>query len=318
MQTSLRLRIGVSSCLLGEPVRFNGGHARDRSLLALLSPFVEWVPLCPEVEVGMGVPREAVRLVGNIDSPRLVGSNSGRDWTQAMHQWAAAQVEQLAQMDLDGYIFKSRSPTCGLFRVKVYDSNGIPRNEGRGLFAQALLQRLPLLPVEEEGRLHDPILRENFIDRLFAYHRLRQLLRSNPQPNDLVRFHTAHKLTLMAHSPRHLKTLGQLVSQAGSMPLPYLLQIYAQQFMEAMNMLATRKKHANVLFHLAGYLHKQLKPEDRAELRLLIEDYRQGLVPLIAPIVLLRHYIRRLPVHPWVHMQVYLDPYPKELMVRNT
>ncbi|WP_397547927.1 YbgA family protein [Rhodothermus marinus] len=316
-ETPHRLRVGISSCLLGEPVRFNGGHARDRSLIQLLGPFVEWVPMCPEVAVGMGVPREAVRLVGDIERPRLVGSNSGRDWTDAMRTWSEAQAEQIAQMDLDGFILKSRSPTCGLFRVKVYDQNGVPRNEGRGLFADALARRLPLLPMEEEGRLRDPLLRENFVDRLFAYHRLRQLLRSRPKPADLIRFHTAHKLTLLSHSPAYLKQLGQLVAHAGSDAFPEILDRYARLFMEAMNRPATRKKHTNVLQHLAGYLHDHLSAEDRAELRSLIDDYRKGMVPLIAPLILLRHHIRRTPVHPWVKVQVYLEPYPKELMLRN-
>ena len=316
--TTQRLRIGISSCLLGEPVRFNGGHARDRSLLELLGPYVEWVPVCPEVGAGMGIPREAVRLVGDVHAPRLVGATTGQDWTEAMRIWTEAQLEHLALLDLDGYIFKSRPPTCGLFRVKVYDHNGIPHKEGRGLFAEALVRRFPLLPVEEEGRLQDSLLRENFIDRLFAYHRLRQFLQENPSPQTLVRFHTAHKLTLMSHSPKHLKSLGQLVAKAGNAPWEELLESYAQQFMSAMNVMATRKKHANVLFHLAGYLRDYLLPEDRAELHTLIEDYRQGLVPLITPIVLLRHHFRRFPVHPWIRTQVYLEPYPKELRLRNT
>lgn len=184
-----------------------------------------------------------MRLVGDIERPRLVGSNSGRDWTDAMRTWSEAQAEQIAQMDLDGFILKSRSPTCGLFRVKVYDQNGVPRNEGRGLFADALVRRLPLLPMEEEGRLRDPLLRENFVDRLFAYHRLRHLLRSQPRPADLVRFHTAHKLTLLSHSPAYLKQLGQLVAHAGSDAFPEILDRYARLFMEAMNRPATRKKN---------------------------------------------------------------------------
>jgi uncharacterized protein YbgA (DUF1722 family)/uncharacterized protein YbbK (DUF523 family) len=314
---TLRIRLGVSACLLGQEVRFDGGHKRDEFLLNTLGRYVEWVPVCPEVEVGLGVPRETLRLVDHPENPRLVAPKSGQDHTKAMQTWAHKRLKQLANLNLHGYILKKNSPSCGLFRVKVYNDNPMPAQSGQGIFAQELVKRLPLLPVEEEGRLRDARLRENFIERIFAYHRWTHLCQARATPQGLVAFHTTHKLTLMAHSPRAQNELGRLVAQAGRRRLSAVLGEYGRGFMEALSVLATNRKHANVLFHLMGFLKDHLGREDKAEVVQVIEDYRQGLVPLIVPITLLRHHLRRHPVPDWVHQQVYLNPYPKELWLRN-
>jgi uncharacterized protein YbgA (DUF1722 family)/uncharacterized protein YbbK (DUF523 family) len=311
------IRLGISACLLGEPVRYDGGHKLDRFLADTLGKYVEWVPVCPEVEIGLGVPRESMRLVGDPDAPRLIAPKSGADYTERMKAWARERLEQLATMGLCGFVFKKDSPSSGLFRVKVYDEHGGASRTGSGIFPREVMKRFPLLPLEEEGRLNDLSLRGNFFERVFAFHRWIKLLEEEPTPGGLVRFHTAHKLTLMAHSPRHYQELGRLVAQAGALPWEELCATYGVRFMGGMALLATRRKHANVLHHLLGYLKKSLSSEDKQEMLGLIEDYRQELVPLIVPMTLLQHHLRRHPVPDWVHQQVYLNPYPKELMLRN-
>ncbi len=311
------LRLGVSACLLGEQVRYDGGHKRDLFLLNTLGAFVQWVPVCPEVEIGLGTPREAIRLVGDVDDPRLVGVKSGRDLTDTMRMWARGQLEGLAALRLHGYVLKKNSPSCGLFRVRVYDHNDVPARTGRGIYADELVKRLPLMPVEEEGRLHDMPLRENFIGRVIAYYRWTRLLDEDPTPGGLVRFHTAHKMTLMAHDPAAQRALGRIVAGAGDGEWEAIAGAYGQGFMAALGKLATAKRHTNVLQHLMGYLKDDLSREDKAELLGLIEDYRLGLVPLVVPLTLLKHHLRRHDVPDWMHRQVYLNPYPKELMLRN-
>jgi uncharacterized protein YbgA (DUF1722 family)/uncharacterized protein YbbK (DUF523 family) len=304
MQTSTAtgvppIRIGISSCLLGEKVRYDGGHKRDPFIVETLGQFFQWVPVCPEMELGLGTPRESLHLVGDLAAPRFVTVRSQRDHTAAMQQYAEERLAALATLGLHGYILKRGSPSCGMERVRVYSQTGTPPRHGRGLFAQALMQRFPLLPVEEEGRLHDMGLRENFIERVFVYFRWGVLLASSPQPKDLVQFHTQHKMTLMAHSRRHYQRLGQLVAQAGEHPLTELLSRYGALLMQGLAIKATTKKHANVLYHLAGYLKKQLDAADKEELVACIENYRQGYVPLVVPLTLLKHHLRRHPT-PWV------------------
>jgi uncharacterized protein YbgA (DUF1722 family)/uncharacterized protein YbbK (DUF523 family) len=311
------IRLGVSTCLLGEEVRYDGGHKLDRFLVNTLGPFVEWVPVCPEFEIGLGVPRESLRLVGDLEAPRLVAPKSGQDHTERMQTWARERLEELAAVMLHGFIFKKDSPSSGLFRVRVYDDKGMPNRVGTGIFPRELMKRFPLLPLEEEGRLHDMRLRENFIERIFVYYRWTHLLEEDPTPGGLVRFHTAHKLTLMAHSPSHYQEMGRLVAQAGSLPWEELVETYGRLLMEGLKVLGTPGKHTNVLQHLMGFLKDVLSKEDKAELLGLIEDYRMGLVPLIVPLTLLKHHLSRHPIPDWVHQQVYLNPYPKELMLRN-
>jgi uncharacterized protein YbgA (DUF1722 family)/uncharacterized protein YbbK (DUF523 family) len=311
------IRLGVSTCLLGERVRYDGGHKLDRFLVNTLGPFVEWVPVCPEVEMGLPTPRESIRLVGDPESPRLIAPKSGQDHTEQMKAWARERLEDLAAVKLHGFIFKKDSPSSGLFRVRVYDQNEMPRRVGTGIFPREVMKRFSLLPLEEEGRLRDMRLRENFIERVFVYYRWARLLEEDPTPGGLVRFHTAHKLTLMAHSPSHYQEMGRLVAQAGSLPWEELVETYGHLLMEGLKVLGTPGKHTNVLQHLMGFLKDALSKEDKAELLGLIEDYRQGLVPLIVPLTLFQHHLRRHPVPDWVHQQVYLNPYPKELMLRN-
>jgi len=306
------LRVGISACLLGENVRFDGGHKRDAFLVETLGRFVEWVPVCPEVELGLGTPRETLR---DGDDARLV-SRSGIDHTEPMRRFAARRLEDLAGLDLSGFVLKSKSPTCGMERVKVYGGKGAPAKDGRGIFARALCARYPLLPVEEEGRLCAPRLRENFIERLFAYRRLRAFFQGRWTLGSLVAFHTAHKLLLLAHSPAAYQRLGRLVAGAKRIPRNELRQRYESELMEALRIQATAGRNANVLSHAAGYVSKGLDAADREELRQIIDDYRRGLVPLVVPITLLRHHVRRLDVG-YLKDQVYLDPHPRELMLRN-
>jgi len=310
------VRIGVSSCLLGRPVRWNGGHKRDPFLVDQLEPFVEWVPVCPEVEVGMGVPRETVRLVGPQQAPRMVAERSGTDWSERMRSWARKRVRELAALDLCGYVLKKDSPSCGLERVRVWNEKGMPEKHGRGLFAAALVGADEALPVEEEGRLHDPRLRENWIERVFAYRRLRSLFAGRWTRGDLVAFHTAHKLQIMAHSPRHYAELGRLVAEAKTLGREVVREQYPRTVMDALRHLATPRRQLNVLHHILGYFRERLDDGDRRELLEVMEDYGRGLVPLVVPITLVRHHVKRLHVD-YLAGQVYLEPHPRELMLRN-
>lgn len=312
------LRLGISSCLLGEEVRFDGGHKKNRFLVDVLGQYVEWFAVCPEVEMGMGTPRESIRLQGDANSPILIGPRSGTDYTEGMLNWSRQRLDEIESWNLHGYVLKKDSPSCGLFRVRVYDENGQAERNGRGIFAHQLTERMPLLPIEEEGRLNDVRLRENFIERVFAYERWMRLLHETPTPAGLVEFHTAHKLTVMSHSPQHYRELGRLVADAGKLAPKEILERYANLLGEALAVLATRGRHTNVMQHLLGFLKGQpLEADEVTELVETIESYRLGLVPLIVPLTLLNHHFRKHPVPDWVHKQVYLRPYPKELMLRN-
>jgi uncharacterized protein YbgA (DUF1722 family)/uncharacterized protein YbbK (DUF523 family) len=310
------IKIGISACLLGQKVRFDGGHKRDAFLVDTFGPHVSWTSVCPEVEVGMGTPREPIRLVRERTGVRLVGVKSETDHTRVMREWAARRVETLAADDLDGYILKKDSPSCGMERVKVYDPHGAPSRTGRGLFADALMERFPLLPVEEEGRLCDHRLRENFVERVFAYRRLKDLFAGRWTVGTLVAFHSAHKMTLLSHSPAAYQSLGRLVARAASLPRTEVRRLYEEAFMRALGVLATPRRHVNVLQHMVGYFKKTLDDGSRQELAAAVTDYQQGLVPLVVPITLLRHHVRRCGVE-YLASQVYLEPHPKELMLRN-
>jgi uncharacterized protein YbgA (DUF1722 family)/uncharacterized protein YbbK (DUF523 family) len=310
------IRVGISACLLGDEVRYDGGHKRDPFLVNTFGRFVEWVPVCPEVECGLGTPREAIRLVGSKGPVRLITVKSALDLTPRMEAYAPRRLDQLAAEDLSGYVLKKDSPSCGLERVKVYDGHGMATRSGRGLFAAALVDRFPNLPVEEEGRLSDPRLRENFVERVFAYSRLRHLFTGSWTVGALVRFHTAHKLILMAHSPEAYRRLGQLTAGAKTVARGELERRYTDGFMRALATMATPRRHANVLQHMAGYLKNHLDSDSKVELLAAIEDYRRELVPLIVPITLLRHYVRAHQIE-YLAGQRYLEPHPKELMLRN-
>jgi uncharacterized protein YbgA (DUF1722 family)/uncharacterized protein YbbK (DUF523 family) len=310
------IRLGVSSCLLGDEVRYDGGHKRNRFVTDLLAQFVEWVPVCPEVEVGMGTPRPALRLVREGDEVRMVEIASGRDHTREMQRFAARRVRALRGLELCGYVLKKDSPSCGMTRVKVYSEKGAPTKDGRGLFAGPLMESHPNLPVEDEGRLNDAQLRENFIERVFAYQRLRDLFRGRWTRGQLVAFHTAHKLQLMAHGLEPYRELGTLVASVKQRPREEVRETYQDVFMAALTRVATRARNTNVLQHAAGHLKKGLDSASRTELAELIHDYRLGNVPLVVPVTLLRHHARHLDVA-YLNGQTFLEPHPKELMLRN-
>jgi uncharacterized protein YbgA (DUF1722 family)/uncharacterized protein YbbK (DUF523 family) len=310
------IRVGISSCLLGQEVRFDGGHKRDRFLAEVLAPYFEWIPVCPEVELGMGTPRESVQLVRAQGGLRMLGTRSRRDWTEAMESFAARRVRALEPLELCGYVLKKDSPSCGMERVKVRDAKGLAKHDGRGLFAAALLRESPALPVEEEGRLDDPVLRENWIERVFAYRRLRSLFAGRPSVGRLVAFHTAHKLQLLAHGAEAYRRLGRLVAGAKKLERAELRQRYETGFMAALAERATPRRQVTVLQHCLGYLEDRLDPETRAALAAQVSDYQKGLVPLVVPVSMIRHYVDRLGIA-YLAGQLYLEPHPKELMLRN-
>ena len=309
------IRIGVSSCIIGEEVRYNGGHARQRYLTDVLANFVEYVPVCPEVEVGMGVPRPTVRLVDRDGDLRMVDPKNEIDWTPAMRRLSRTRASEMAGEDLCGFILKKDSPTCGLERVKVYNDSGV-RKDGQGLFATALIERFPHLPVEEEGRLNDPILRENFIERVFAYRRLKDLFAPRWTARQVIEFHTREKLLLRAHDEVSYRALGRLVASIATIPRAAFPDQYTELFMKAMSRKATVAKHCNVLQHMVGFLRHAEDEPGRTEMAEAIEDYRAGLVPLIVPVTLIRHLARRHDQTIFLESS-YLSPHPKELMLRN-
>lgn len=310
------IRVGVSSCLLGRKVRFDGGHKHDRYLTDILGAYFKFVPVCPELEIDMGVPREAVRLEGYPEAPRMVGNKSGREWTERMNNYARDRVQRSDIMDLSGYILKKSSPSCGMERVKVYVKPGTVVKTGIGLYARALLEAHPHLPIEEEGRLNDDRLRDNFIVRVFAYHRLQQLFRGRFNRGAVVAFHAAHKYLLLAHSPTHYKQLGQLVADVKKYSPSEFRDRYTVLFMEGLSVLSTSKKNVNVLQHILGFLKAHLTADEKRDILGVIEDYHRELVPLIVPITLLKHYLNKFNVE-YIKDQVYLNPHPKELMLRN-
>ena len=314
--SSGKAKLGVSACLLGQNVRYDGGHKRDYFLSETFGRYVEWVPVCPEFEVGMGVPREPVRLVGSTEEPMMIAERSGKDWTAEMNRFAAKRTKTLKALELSGYIFKKDSPSCGVERVRLYNSKGVPNREGRGLYAGAVMRALPLLPVEEEGRLNDPGLRENFIERVFAYRRWQQLMKEHKSVRTMIAFHTRHKFLVLAHSVQHYQRLGRMVAEANKTPIAKAYETYGRIFMEALAVHATAKKHCNVLEHMVGYFSQQLSAEERKELVELIADFRRQLIPLIVPLTLIRHYVKKYDVA-YLQEQVYLEPSPKELMLRN-
>lgn len=313
------LILGISSCLLGEPVRWDKGHKRHTFLCDQLGAYARYVPVCPEMGIGLGTPRETIRLVNEDGSIRLRGTRSSTDHTDAMTAFAAASLPALTAADLCGYIFKKDSPSCGLFRVRIYDPRPghPPSHTGSGLFAAALRQAFPDLPMEEEGRLSDARLRENFVERLFAYRRVTRLFAHPWSVGDLVRFHSNEKLTLMAHSPEAYRHLGQQVAAAKGQTPDAFASSYRQHFMQALSKPATPGRVTNVLNHMAGYFRRSLDSADRQELAETITDYRTGLVPLLVPLTLIRHYVRKFDVQ-YLADQTFLSPHPRELMLRNS
>ena len=312
-----KIRIGVSSCLLGNPVRYDGGHQHDPFISQTLGRFFEFVVVCPEAECGLGVPRETMRLVGDPQKPRLVTTKTCQDHTERMSAWAQQRVTELKGEELCGFIFKSKSPSSGMQRVKVYPlASGAPKRVGVGLFARVFMEHFSLLPVEDEDRLHDVGLRENFIERIFACQRWRSIKNDTPTANALISFHARHKLQIMAHSIRHYQIMGRLVAQAKEKSLASFFDEYEGLLMEALRLLPTVKKQANVLFHVLGYFKKQLSAAEKQELLEIIDQYRDGSMPLSVPITLLNHYVRKYQQE-YLAGQYYLHPHPLERNLRN-
>lgn len=311
-----KIRLGISSCLLGENVRYDGGHKLDRFIKDTLGQYVEYVAVCPEVECGLDIPRESMRLEGGPEAPRLVTTRSKIDLTLRMMRWAQKRVVELEKEDLCGFIFKSDSPSSGMERVKIYGENKMPVKKGVGIFAGIFMKHFPLLPVEDEGRLHDPALRENFIERAFALRRWRESRKEKGGKEALIDFHTSHKFLILAHSPRHYQLMGKLVANQRSMPREELLDKYQVLLLEYLSLKGTPKKHVNVLQHMLGYFKKQLTADEKTELLEIIGDYQRGYIPLIVPVSLLRHYVRKYE-QSYLQRQVYLNSHPVELKLRN-
>jgi len=311
-----KITLGISSCLLGNNVRYDGGHKLDHFLVDTLGQYVDWVPVCPEVESGLPVPREAMHLVGDPEDPRLITIRTKVDHTTRMKRWAKKRTAELEEAELCGFVFKSRSPSSGMRGVKIYTEAGMPNTTGSGIFAHAFMKHFPLLPVEDEGRMHDPGLRENFIERVFVYRRWREYIKEDGSLGGLVAFHTAHKYLIMAHSGKHYTALGKMVAAGKKAQRGKLQADYLEALMEGLQFLATPKKNTNVLQHMAGYFKKQLSAEEKKELLDVITNYHDGFVPLIVPITLLKHYVRKYKEE-YLARQFYLNPHPLELMLRN-
>jgi len=311
-----RIKIGISSCLLGYKVRYDGGHKKDRFLTDTLGQYFEYVPVCPEVEYGLGIPREALRLVGNPESPRLVTTKTHRDHTDRMLRWARKRVIELGKEGLCGFIFKSNSPSSGMERVKVYSDNGMPEKKGSGLFARVFMDHFPLIPVEEEGRLHDAKLRENFIERIFTLKKWRELQAKSRSLGMLVDFHTRNKLLILSHSPKHCGAMGKLVAGGRKYSIKELHKAYETLLMEALKLKTTVKKNVNVLQHMMGYFKKHLSADEKQELLEIIRSYHDEDIPLIVPVTVLNHYVRKYE-QPYLDKQTYLNPHPLALHLRN-
>jgi uncharacterized protein YbgA (DUF1722 family)/uncharacterized protein YbbK (DUF523 family) len=310
------ITIGVSACLLGEHVRYDGGHKHEHFITDILGRFFNFISVCPEVECGMSTPREAMRLEGDPAKPRLMTQRSRIDKTDQMLAFCELKICELMKSDICGFIFKKGSPSSGLFRVKVYSPSGTPSKTNSGLFAAAVARHFPLLPMEEEGRLNDPDIRENFIERIFCYHRWKEFLQGTADFGGLVEFHTRYKLLMMAHSPQIYRELGILVAHGKELKRPELFKRYEELFMKGLALYATTKKNTNVLMHIMGYFKKELSPAEKSELLENIGQYHDQLVPLLVPLTLLKHYVAKYD-KTYLKQQLYLSPHPAELMLRN-
>jgi len=315
--TQHKIQVGISSCLLGDEVRYNGGHKHSALCTRDLSEYFDFVSVCPEVSIGLGVPRKPIRLVGDPSDPDIVGvANPEHNVTQPMKEFAREKVKELG--DLSGYIFIKGSPSCGLFRVKVYNESGFPQQEmGRGVYARVVTDTYPLLPVEEAGRLMDPVLRENFITRVFAYQTFISLKKAGLTAKKLIDFHASYKYTLMAHDPQSHASLGRMLADLGNQDLAELGDRYFQALMESLTKKASRKSNTNVLSHIQGYLKNHLSSKEKEKLVEAIEQYRNGIIPLIVPIILLKNHFHTYP-NEYIAKQSYLQPYPDNLSLRNT
>jgi uncharacterized protein YbgA (DUF1722 family)/uncharacterized protein YbbK (DUF523 family) len=310
------ITLGISSCLLGNEVRHDGGHKRNAYATSTLSEYFNFRPYCPEVAVGLGVPRPTIRLTRSDKGIRLTGSdNTDMDITDEMSAWSSNAISGMH--DLSGFILKNNSPSCGMERVRVYDGNGAPTRDGIGLFADNLMKAMPSLPVEEEGRLNDALLRENFIQRVFVYYRWQQLTRQSFTVSQLMEFHQRHKFILLAHDEEEYRKLGPLIASVTKANLQQIADEYLLRMMDCLKSRASRKRHSNVLMHVMGFLKNKIDSDDKQELIEILDNYRNGKVPLIVPVTLMRHHLRRFPDE-YISSQYYMSPYPEELMLRNT
>jgi len=305
MSTQIPVYVGVSSCLLGQAVRFDGNHKLQTFIREELGKHFTYVAVCPEVAIGLGVPRPAVRLSGDVNSPRVIGvKDSALDVTEALRNYSLDKARELSC--LSGYIFKKASPSCGMERIKIYDGGQLISTQGVGVYAQAVMNANPLLPVEDDGRLCDPGIRHNFMQRVFVYHRWQQLGRDGFNARRLIEFHSRHKFLIFAHDETRYRHLGRLIANIKHDNVETTANRYVSLLMAALKQPATRKRHANVLQHIAGYLKRHMDSADKRELLGVIDDYRLGAVPLAVPVILLKHHLRRNPV-PYIQQQVYID-----------
>ena len=314
--TDNTIRIGVSACLLGQEVRYDGGHSYEPYVAETLAGPCELISVCPEAELGMGTPRETVDLVGLVDEPHMVATHTRKDWTGPMNRWSAKRARELAAADLCGYVFKRNSPSCGVFRVKVHQEQGPVKRKGRGLFAAEFSQRFPLVPIEEEVRLRDPQLRENFIVRVFALQRLRQIFAGRWQRNALVLFHARETELLQTHDPRAVQQLDQMVALMPHTKPAVFRDQYQAAFMAILAKSATPARHARVLNQLTKILVPHISRQEQRVLRDRITDFRQGHLPLLVPQTLLRHYAELHGVEE-LDFPSYLNPDPRERLLCN-
>ncbi|WP_252178721.1 DUF523 and DUF1722 domain-containing protein [Endozoicomonas sp. 4G] len=310
------IKLGISACLMGQKVRYDGGHKRSSFCMNTLSQYFHFESVCPEVAIGLGTPREPIRLVGDIQQVRVVGTDHPDvDVTDQLTDYGYQKARELTE--ISGYILMQKSPSCGMERVKVYHENGCPSGvSAAGAYAKALMAAKPLLPVEEEGRLHDPVLRENFFTRVYAYHRWHNEVLNNPSHAALVHFHSTHKYMIMAHNPSDYSALGRLVAKAGKMELEPLLTQYFEEFMNTLKKRANRKSHTNTMLHIMGYVKKTVDTTERNQFLKLVEEYRQGILPLVVPMTMLRHFIENHG-NDYIQEQTYLHPHPDQLGLRN-
>ena len=312
-----KIKIGMSSCLLGEEVRWDGDHKHDQYVRDVLGSYFDYVSICPEVDVGMGVPRETVALYGTLENPKMITKRSKTDWTKKMNHYTKNRIHELTKENLCGYVFKSKSPSCGIGKVPIYSEFGSSRmRHGSGMFASSFVKVFPLVPVEDEGRLHDPVIRENFIVRIFCFHRLQLLVRKSFSIGSLVRFHTRHKFLILSHSRKKYDDMGELVANAKKIKTAELKTRYSKLFMAALTYKSTPKKNTDVLLHMTGFLKKILTREEKKNILSVIEDYRNELLPLVVPVTLIYHQVKKHNIE-YLLDQVYLNPHPKELMLRN-
>lgn len=315
MPEKMTVKLGISSCLLGEPVRYDGQHKHDHYLTDVLGKYVEWLPVCPEVECGLPVPREAMHLTGNAGAPRLVTVRTGIDLTGKMQAWCAGKLDELEKQELCGFVFKSKSPSSGLLKVKVFNAEGIPEKNGVGIFARAFTERFPLLPVEEEGRLRDAAIRDRFIDQAAVYARWLEYLKNDASLKGLQDFHARHKYMIMAHNPGAVAALGRIAAGADGRKIKDVQAEYLELLTAALKRQATIRKNTNVLQHIAGYFKKELESFEKLELQESIEEYHKGNFPLLATLVLLRHFAKKYDKH-YLLEQYYLNPGPMELYLK--